>query len=179
RAASSEVEQYERIELSGVPEAEIHGRAVTDLVRLLAELLENATTFSSPRTKVRVTATRLPDGRVMIEIHDKGIGLTAEDFADVNHRLAEPPTVDAAISQRMGLFVVGRLSDRHGIRVQLRPSGEQAGTTSLVMLPSDLTAGEVPPEPPDPLTVVPAGPAVPEPPFPGEDFTSPHTRCQS
>ncbi|CAM5369147.1 Signal transduction histidine-protein kinase/phosphatase MprB OS=Streptomyces fumanus OX=67302 GN=GCM10018772_53500 PE=4 SV=1 [Streptomyces fumanus] len=60
RAASSEVEQYERIELSGVPEAEIHGRAVTDLVHLLAELLENATTFSSPQTKVRVTATRLP-----------------------------------------------------------------------------------------------------------------------
>ncbi|MEV5438094.1 nitrate- and nitrite sensing domain-containing protein [Streptomyces sp. NPDC052682] len=141
RAASSEVEQYERIELSGVPECEIHGRAVTDLVHLLAELLENATTFSSPQTKVRVTATRLPDGRVMIEIHDKGIGLTAEDFADINHKLANPPTVDAAISQRMGLFVVGRLSDRHGIRVQLRPSGEQAGTTSLVMLPDAITHG--------------------------------------
>ncbi|CAM5522616.1 hypothetical protein SALBM311S_02356 [Streptomyces alboniger] len=97
RAASSEVEQYERVELSGVPEAEIHGRAVTDLVHLLAELLENATTFSSPQTKVRVTATRLPDGRIMIEIHDKGIGLTAEDFADINHKLANPPTVDAAI----------------------------------------------------------------------------------
>ncbi|MFC9456906.1 nitrate- and nitrite sensing domain-containing protein [Streptomyces sp. NPDC058430] len=141
RAASSEVEQYERIELSGVPEAEIHGRSVTDLVHLLAELLENATTFSSPQTKVRVTATRLPDGRVMVEIHDKGIGLTAEDFADINHKLANPPTVDAAISQRMGLFVVGRLSDRHGIRVQLRPSGEQAGTTSLVMLPDVITHG--------------------------------------
>ncbi|GLX51869.1 ATPase [Streptomyces hygroscopicus subsp. hygroscopicus] len=141
RAASSEVEQYERIELSGVPDAEIHGRAVTDLVHLLAELLENATTFSSPQTKVKVTATRLPDGRVMVEIHDKGIGLTAEDFADINHKLANPPTVDAAISQRMGLFVVGRLSDRHGIRVQLRPSGEQAGTTSLVMLPDAITHG--------------------------------------
>ncbi|MEV5240304.1 nitrate- and nitrite sensing domain-containing protein [Streptomyces cinnamoneus] len=141
RAATSEVEAYERIELSGVPEAEIHGLAVTDLVHLLAELLENATTFSSPHTKVRVTATRLPDGRVMVEIHDKGIGLTAEDFADINHKLANPPTVDAAISQRMGLFVVGRLATRHGIRVQLRPSGEQAGTTSLVMLPDAITHG--------------------------------------
>ncbi|MFF3291075.1 nitrate- and nitrite sensing domain-containing protein [Streptomyces sp. NPDC003023] len=141
RAASSEVESYERIELTGVPETEIHGQAVTDLVHLLAELLENATTFSSPQTKVRVTATRLPDGRVMVEIHDKGIGLTAEDFADINHKLANPPTVDAAVSQRMGLFVVGRLSDRHGIRVQLRPSGEQAGTTSLVMLPDAITHG--------------------------------------
>ncbi|MDX3855915.1 nitrate- and nitrite sensing domain-containing protein [Streptomyces sp. AK02-01A] len=141
RAASSEVESYERIELSGVPETDIHGQSVTDLVHLLAELLENATTFSSPQTKVRVTATRLPDGRVMIEIHDKGIGLTAEDFADINHKLANPPTVDAAVSQRMGLFVVGRLADRHGIRVQLRPSGEQAGTTSLVMLPDAITHG--------------------------------------
>ncbi len=141
RAATSEVESYERIEISGVPDSDIHGTAVTDLVHLLAELLENATTFSSPQTKVRVTATRLPDGRVMIEIHDKGIGLTAEDFADINHKLANPPTVDAAISQRMGLFVVGRLADRHGVRVQLRPSGEQAGTTSLVMLPDAITRG--------------------------------------
>ncbi len=169
RAASSEVEQYERIELSGVPEAEIHGRAVTDLVHLLAELLENATTFSSPQTKVRVTATRLPDGRVMIEIHDKGIGLTAEDFADINHKLANPPTVDVAISQRMGLFVVGRLADRHGIRVQLRPSGEQAGTTSLVMLPDAIThggGGERTPER-DEFTV---SQIIPEQQFRGEDF---------
>ncbi|MFE2053187.1 sensor histidine kinase [Streptomyces sp. NPDC059459] len=168
RAASSEVEQYERIELSGVPEAEIHGRAVTDLVHLLAELLENATTFSSPQTKVRVTATRLPDGRVMVEIHDKGIGLTAEDFADINHKLANPPTVDAAISQRMGLFVVGRLSDRHGIRVQLRPSGEQAGTTSLVMLPDAIThggGGET--QPRDEFTV---SQIIPEQNFQGENF---------
>lgn len=141
RAATSEVESYERIELSGVPDGDIHGTAVTDLVHLLSELLENATTFSSPQTKVRVAATRLPDGRVMIEIHDKGIGLTPEDFADINHKLANPPTVDASVSQRMGLFVVGRLADRHGIRVQLRPSGEQAGTTSLVMLPEAITHG--------------------------------------
>ncbi|GGX76598.1 sensor histidine kinase [Streptomyces minutiscleroticus] len=173
RAASSEVEQYERIELSGVPEAEIHGRAVTDLVHLLAELLENATTFSSPQTKVRVTATRLPDGRVMVEIHDKGIGLTAEDFADINHKLANPPTVDAAISQRMGLFVVGRLSDRHGIRVQLRPSGEQAGTTSLVMLPDAITHGGGGDQEPQQSEFT-VSQLIPEQPaFPGEDFQGP------
>ncbi len=141
RAAASEVEAYDRIELVGIPETDIHGSAVTDLVHLLAELLENATSFSSPQTRVRVTATRMPDGRVMIEIHDKGIGLTAEDFADINHKLAQPPTVDVEIAKRMGLFVVGRLADRHGIRVQLRPSGEQAGTTSLVMLPEPITRG--------------------------------------
>jgi signal transduction histidine kinase len=174
RAASSEVEQYERIELSGVPEAEIHGRSVSDLVHLLAELLENATTFSSPQTKVRVTATRLPDGRIMTEIHDKGIGLTAEDFADINHKLANPPTVDAAISQRMGLFVVGRLADRHGIRVQLRPSGERAGTTSLVMLPDGIThggGGQAPQA--DQFTV---SQMMPETDLPGEDFSARSTR---
>ncbi|MFI9276278.1 nitrate- and nitrite sensing domain-containing protein [Kitasatospora sp. NPDC052896] len=153
RAAASEVEQYERIELSNIPEAEVVGAAVTDLVHLLAELLENATSFSSPQTRVNVNATRLPDGRVLVEIHDKGIGLTAEDFAEINEKLAEPPTVDAAISRRMGLFVVGRLSDRHGIRVQLRPSGESAGTTSLVMLPPQLTQMQAMPEPEEEFTV--------------------------
>jgi hypothetical protein len=77
----------------------------------------------------------------MVEIHDKGIGLTPDDFADINRKLADPPTVDASVSQRMGLFVVGRLSLRHGIRVQLRLSGEQVGTTSLVMLPEAMTQG--------------------------------------
>ncbi|GAA2775581.1 sensor histidine kinase [Kitasatospora cinereorecta] len=147
RAAASEVEQYERIELAGIPEAEVIGAAVTDLVHLLAELLENATSFSSPQTRVLVNATRLPDGRVLVEIHDKGIGLTAEDFAEINEKLAEPPTVDVTISRRMGLFVVGRLSQRHDIRVQLRPSGESAGTTSLVMLPQALTQLRHAPEP--------------------------------
>ncbi|MFC8722500.1 nitrate- and nitrite sensing domain-containing protein [Kitasatospora sp. NPDC057198] len=148
RAAASEVEHYERIELAGIPEADVVGPAVTDLVHLLAELLENATSFSSPQTRVLVNATRLPDSRVLVEIHDKGIGLTAEDFAEINEKLAEPPTVDATISRRMGLFVVGRLSQRHNIRVQLRPSGESAGTTSLVMLPQQLTHLNAPaPEP--------------------------------
>ncbi len=153
RAAASEVEQYERVELAGIPEAEVVGAAVTDLVHLLAELLENATTFSSPQTRVLVNATRLPDGRVLVEIHDKGIGLTAEDFAEINEKLAEPPTVDATISRRMGLFVVGRLSQRHDVRVQLRPSGESAGTTSLVMLPPFLTHMAAAPEPEEQFTV--------------------------
>ncbi|MEU8928147.1 nitrate- and nitrite sensing domain-containing protein [Kitasatospora sp. NPDC048545] len=153
RAAASEVEQYERVELSGIPEVDVVGAAVTDLVHLLAELLENATSFSSPQTRVLVNATRLPDGRVLVEIHDKGIGLTAEDFAEINEKLAEPPTVDATISRRMGLFVVGRLSQRHDIRVQLRPSGESAGTTSLVMLPPFVTQGGAMPEPEEQFTV--------------------------
>ncbi|MFJ3215391.1 nitrate- and nitrite sensing domain-containing protein [Kitasatospora sp. NPDC086801] len=153
RAAASEVEQYERVELSGIPEVEVVGAAVTDLVHLLAELLENATSFSSPQTRVLVNATRLPDGRVLVEIHDKGIGLTADDFAEINEKLAEPPTVDATISRRMGLFVVGRLSQRHDLRVQLRPSGESAGTTSLVMIPPFITRSGAAPEPEEQFTV--------------------------
>ncbi|GAA1975578.1 sensor histidine kinase [Kitasatospora viridis] len=138
RAAASEVEQYERIELASVPSTEVAGRVVNDLVHLLAELLENATSFSSPQTRVRVTGHALPDGRVLIEIHDTGIGLSPDDLAEINERLANPPTVDVSVSRRMGLFVVGRLSLRHGIRIQLRPS-DSGGTTALVMLPVDVT----------------------------------------
>ncbi|MFI6641001.1 nitrate- and nitrite sensing domain-containing protein [Streptomyces sp. NPDC050504] len=140
RAAASEVEQYERIELAAVPATEVAGRVVNDLVHLLAELLENATSFSSPQTKVRVTGHALPDGRVLVEIHDTGIGLSPEDLAAINERLAAPPTVDVSVSRRMGLFVVGRLSLRHGIRIQLRPS-DSGGTTALVMLPVDVAQG--------------------------------------
>nr|WP_313956467.1 nitrate- and nitrite sensing domain-containing protein [Streptomyces sp. SAJ15] len=140
RAAASEVEQYERIELSAVPGTEVAGRVVNDLVHLLAELLENATSFSSPQTKVKVTGHALPDGRVLVEIHDTGIGLSPEDLAAINERLASPPTVDVSVSRRMGLFVVGRLSLRHGIRIQLRPS-DSGGTTALVMLPVDVAQG--------------------------------------
>ncbi len=140
RAAASEVEQYERIELSAVPATEVAGRVVNDLVHLLAELLENATSFSSPQTKVKVTGHALPDGRVLVEIHDTGIGLSPEDLAAINERLAQPPTVDVSVSRRVGLFVVGRLSLRHGIRIQLRPS-DSGGTTALVMLPVDVAHG--------------------------------------
>ncbi|GAA2935009.1 nitrate- and nitrite sensing domain-containing protein [Streptomyces thioluteus] len=146
RAAASEVEQYERIELTGVPATEVAGRVVNDLVHLLAELLENATSFSSPQTKVKVTGHALPDGRVLVEIHDTGIGLSAEDLAAINERLASPPTVDVSVSRRMGLFVVGRLSLRHGVRIQLRPS-DSGGTTALVMLPVDVAQGNKRPTP--------------------------------
>ncbi|OKH91590.1 sensor histidine kinase [Streptomyces uncialis] len=159
RAAASEVEQYERIELSSVPGTEVAGRVVNDLVHLLAELLENATSFSSPQTKVKVTGHALPDGRVLIEIHDTGIGLSPEDLAAINERLASPPTVDVSVSRRMGLFVVGRLSQRHGIRIQLRPS-DSGGTTALVMLPVDVAQGNKKPPVGKPGTPgIPGGPA--------------------
>ncbi|MFI6209587.1 nitrate- and nitrite sensing domain-containing protein [Streptomyces sp. NPDC051041] len=158
RAAASEVEQYERIELASVPTTEVAGRVVNDLVHLLAELLENATSFSSPQTKVKVTGHALPDGRVLIEIHDTGIGLSPEDLAAINERLASPPTVDVSVSRRMGLFVVGRLSQRHGIRIQLRPS-DSGGTTALVMLPVDVAQGGKKPQPKPGQPIAGGGPA--------------------
>ncbi|WP_052852959.1 nitrate- and nitrite sensing domain-containing protein [Streptomyces avicenniae] len=151
RAAASEVEDYARIHLLGVAPVVVRTGVVNDLVHLLAELLENATVFSSPQSTIRVTATRLPDGRVMAEIHDQGVGLPPAGFADINGRLADPPRLDAAVAGRMGLFVVSRLAERHGIRVQLRPA-EGAGTTALVMLPasacSDAPEDAVTPESP-------------------------------
>ncbi|MBO8190092.1 sensor histidine kinase [Streptomyces spirodelae] len=163
RAAASEVEQYERIELNSVPTTEVAGRVVNDLVHLLAELLENATSFSSPQTKVKVTGHALPDGRVLIEIHDTGIGLSPEDLSAINERLANPPTVDVSVSRRMGLFVVGRLSLRHGIRIQLRPS-DSGGTTALVMLPVDVAQGGAQNAKGRPGTGAPGGQGGPPPP---------------
>ncbi|NYI06568.1 nitrate- and nitrite sensing domain-containing protein [Allostreptomyces psammosilenae] len=142
RAAASEVEQYERVELVNVPETEVTGAAVNDLVHLLAELLENATTFSAPNTTVHVNGTPLPDGRMLIEIQDQGIGLPADEVEPINERLAKPPVIDVSVSRRMGLFVVGRLAARHGVRVQLRPASDGRGTTALVMIPASVVLRE-------------------------------------
>ena len=116
RAAASEVEQYERIELAAVPPTEVAGRVVNDLVHLLAELLENATSFSSPQTKVRVTGHALPDGRVLIEIHDTGIGLSPEDLAD-DQRAARL----AAHRGRLGLAPDGSVRGRPAVPATRHP----------------------------------------------------------
>jgi signal transduction histidine kinase len=140
RAGASEVEQYERVQLQGLPDTNTVGRVVNDLVHLVAELLENATSFSAPETRVTVTANTLNTGGVMLEIEDSGIGMTPEELDDANERLANPPVIDVAISRRMGLYVVGRLATRHGIQVRLRRSAG-GGITALVLVPSSLLAG--------------------------------------
>jgi signal transduction histidine kinase len=140
RAGASEVEQYERVALRDLPDTNVVGRVVNDLVHLVAELLENATSFSAPETKVTVTANTLNTGGVMLEIEDSGIGMTPEELDDANERLANPPVIDVAISRRMGLYVVGRLATRHGIQVRLRRSAG-GGITALVLVPSSLLAG--------------------------------------
>lgn len=137
RAATSEIEQYQRVQLRGLVTADVDGRAVNDIVHLIAELLENAAAFSSPDTEVLVTSQLQSGGGAKVEIQDSGIGMTAQDLEEANERLLNPPVVDVSVARRMGVFVVGQLSGRHGIRVQLRRSSPR-GITAVVMLPQKL-----------------------------------------
>ncbi|MEU8247669.1 nitrate- and nitrite sensing domain-containing protein [Nonomuraea sp. NPDC048916] len=139
RASLSEVENYERVQIQIPSGIQIAGPAVTDSVHLLAELIENAISFSPRESKVQVTSSPV-EGGVLVTINDLGIGMSADELAEANWRLANPPVVDVAVSRRMGLFVVGRLALRHGIRVQLRMR-ETGGLSAMVMMPDLLIAG--------------------------------------
>jgi signal transduction histidine kinase len=136
RAALSEIEQYERVTLNVQPGIAVRGQAVSDVVHLTAELIENATTFSAADTPVTIAGHLLSSGGVLLEITDQGVGMSAEEMAHANWRLDNPPVVDVAVSRRMGLFVVARMAARHGIRVRLRP-GATGGLIALVWLPDE------------------------------------------
>jgi hypothetical protein len=143
RAAVSEIEQYERVSLNVQPGIAVRGAAVNDVVHLLAELAENATSLSSADTPVNIAGHLLTSGGVLLDITDQGVGMGAEEMAHANWRLDNPPVVDVAVSRRMGLFVVGRLAARHGIRVRLRPAAS-GGLTALVWLPDEVITHESP-----------------------------------
>ncbi|HTU73250.1 MAG TPA: nitrate- and nitrite sensing domain-containing protein [Trebonia sp.] len=134
RAATSEIEQYGRVVLNIQPGIEIAGQASTDVVHLLAELIENATMYSSRETEVYVTAQELNTGGVLIEITDSGVGISESRLESLNKQLDEPPVVDVSVSRHMGLFVVSHLAARHGVAVRLRPSSP-AGLVAMVWLP--------------------------------------------
>jgi signal transduction histidine kinase len=135
RASLSEVEQYERITLRIQDDVAIVGRCVNDLVHLVAELVENSTSFSPEHTKVAVSGHLLSGGGGMLQISDNGVGMSPDQLEEANWRLANPPTIDVSVSRRMGLFVVGRLAQRHGIRVELR-AALSGGLTAFVILPA-------------------------------------------
>ncbi|GAT65582.1 histidine kinase [Planomonospora sphaerica] len=145
RASLSEVENYERVDLRLSGGVSVAGTSVNDVVHLIAELVENAISFSPRETKVIVSSNRIDGGGVMVSVTDLGIGMTGEELAQANWRLANPPVVDVSVSRRMGLFVVGRLALRHGIRVQLRQQ-DSGGLTAMVLLPENLLAptGQMP-----------------------------------
>ena len=140
RAAVAEVEDYVRVDVVSESQDLVAGNAVNDVIHLVAELIENATAFSPPNTRVEVRAERVGVGLVA-EIEDRGLGLDADDIDDINRRLSSPPEFDLADSEQLGLFVVGRLAARHHIRVSLRPS-PYGGITAVVLLPFGVVVRE-------------------------------------
>ncbi len=136
RAAVAEVEDYVRVEVITESSHAVVGKAVNDVIHLLAELIENATAFSPPTTRVVIRADEVGSG-FAAEIEDRGLGLTADELADINERLASPPEFDLSNSDQLGMFVVGRLAAKHGIRVSLVRS-PYGGTTAIVLVPHDI-----------------------------------------
>ncbi|MFF3561761.1 nitrate- and nitrite sensing domain-containing protein [Streptomyces sp. NPDC002574] len=136
RAAVAEVEDYARVEVRRLPRTAVVGAAVADLTHLVAELVENATQFSPPHTKVRVYGEQVGNGFVL-EVEDRGLGMGAEAMAEANRRIGQSQALDLFDSDRLGLFVVSRLAARHDVKVALRPS-PYGGTTAVVLLPSAL-----------------------------------------
>ncbi|MFF5970266.1 nitrate- and nitrite sensing domain-containing protein [Streptomyces sp. NPDC012769] len=143
RAAVSEIEDYARVEVRRLPETAVVGGAVADLTHLLAELIENAAQFSPPHTKVRVSGEPVGNGYAL-EIEDRGLGMGKESLAEANARITQSEALDLFDSDRLGLFVVSRLSSRHDIKVHLRTS-PYGGTTAVVLLPTDLLQSALPP----------------------------------
>jgi signal transduction histidine kinase len=136
RAAAQETEEYRRVEIVEAPEVAVTASVAGDAIHLLAELLENATSFSPPSTTVRVSARRAGAG-LLITVTDGGIGMAARNLAEANERLAHPSALTSTLVGTMGLLVVARLAQRHGIDVRLAsvPAG---GTTATVSLPDRL-----------------------------------------
>jgi signal transduction histidine kinase len=134
RAAVGEVKEHTRVELLPLDQVQVAGHAAADVMHLLAELIENAVTFSAPGTKALVAGQPLPAG-YLLEIEDQGLGMTDEQLLKVNERLASPPDMDFALAKMLGFFVVNQLAAKHGIKVQLRHSW-YGGITALVLLPA-------------------------------------------
>ena len=136
RTASSEIELYERVELELDADPSMLGHSALTAAHLFAELLENATVFSDPGTKV-IVRTMERDGGFVVSVTDSGIGMTREELAEANSRVASTAASEILGAQRLGLFVVGRIARRVGARVHL-DSGEGQGTEATVVMPQSL-----------------------------------------
>ncbi|GAA2811991.1 sensor histidine kinase [Nonomuraea dietziae] len=157
RGALAEVEDYTRVQLLLTGEATLAGKAVGDVVHLLAELIENAVSFSPPYTMVQVGGQVVANGYVF-EIEDRGLGMTPEELQAANARIAEPPGFRRTGTARLGLYVVARLAERHQIQVQLKAS-QYGGTTVVVLVPRELIGTAPEPEAEQDRDGVPAIPA--------------------
>ncbi len=140
RAAFGEVEAYERIDIVALTDVKIRGSAVSDISHLLAELLENALTFSEGTTPVLVSGQFDKTG-YLITIFDQGIGMNLEELEEANQRISNPPALDRAPTRFLGLFVVGRLAERHGISARLVEAPGR-GLMARVHLPREILATE-------------------------------------
>jgi signal transduction histidine kinase len=137
RAAVSEILEFGRVAVNVQPGISVAGQSVSDIVHLLAEILENATTFSAQHAMVHVTGEALSSGGALIHVVDSGVGLPADRLAHLNYSLDNPPVADVSVSRHMGLFAVSHLAARHGVRVRLRQN-ESRGLTALVWIPEPL-----------------------------------------
>ncbi|MFE7270210.1 nitrate- and nitrite sensing domain-containing protein [Streptomyces sp. NPDC057623] len=161
RSAVGEVAEYRRVEVHTEEEVHLAPPAVADVIHLLAELIENATLYSPAPAPVTVRAAMVAKG-LAVEVEDRGLGLSEEDYASFNAQLAEPPQFDVvalADDLRLGMFVIARLAQRHGIAVTLR-SSPYGGTTAIVLLPHDVVVRDI--AAPDRDEVEHAGAAEPE-----------------
>jgi signal transduction histidine kinase len=136
RGAVAEVEDYTRVNVPPLGSVALAGRAVGDVIHLLAELIENGLSFSPPHTTVEVRGQMVSNG-FAIEIEDRGLGMGQEDLAAANHRIVDQSELNLANAARLGLYVVSRLTERHGVRVQLKES-PYGGTTAVVLIPLGL-----------------------------------------
>ncbi|MEV3935665.1 ATP-binding protein [Glycomyces sp. NPDC049804] len=138
RDAVAEIEDAGRVVVENQVGARLETKPAGDLVRILAELLDNAASYSPPTQSVRVTSRR-SGSEIVISIADDGIGLAPEPMAAINRRLAEPTQLNSELTATMGLLVVGRLAAEHSISVQLH-STMGKGTLALVRIPASAHA---------------------------------------
>jgi signal transduction histidine kinase len=150
RAAVAEATDYTRVDIERLAPVSVLGSGVSDISHLLAELVDNALAYSPPTERVVVTGRGTRDGRYVLAVIDAGLGMPSERMAEANARISDPPVRDFAVSRFLGLYVVGRLADRHGIEVTLAPS-PLGGVTAHVVLPAQLLTAAPAPAPPAPI----------------------------
>ncbi|GAA2780966.1 sensor histidine kinase [Streptomyces showdoensis] len=152
RAAVSEIERYERVSIQALPpHAQVAGFAADDLSHLVAELLENATSFSPPDSQVQLSGWLLESGEVMLSVQDGGIGIAPDRLAELNARLADPAIADGE-GEGLGIRVAALLAARHGVRVELREQ-KPGGVAAVVVLPLPLLPTTPPAAVPPPVPV--------------------------
>jgi signal transduction histidine kinase len=149
RAAAAEVEDYTRIRVASRSSGAVAGHAVADIIHMLAELVENATTFSPANTPVRIESDNVAKGLV-VEIEDRGLGMTDTQIEEINSKLSNPPLLDLSGSEQLGLFIAGQLAQRHEVKITVRSSA-YGGIIAVVLIPSSLV---IEPGYDAPLTVV-------------------------